>query len=211
MRFVSFVCALVLSGALALSLAPRLEAATKEATAAATALDQFGPPGPKVEALTRAIDLERAAPAPDAAFLLWTTQRLGALYAADPPDGLGDRRKAIALARHVLGLVDAAVAARRQSRVLFIGPTPQLIKYQLLGSLARWQLQRLVDRHPGATVVAVSHADPIKAAVAHALGSVGNTKALIGGRADPRGRGRAAAERPLPPEPEARACAPRPG
>ncbi len=31
-------------------------------------------------------------------------------------------------------------------------------------------LQRLVDRHPGATVVAVSHADPIKAAVAHALG-----------------------------------------
>ncbi len=29
---------------------------------------------------------------------------------------------------------------------------------------------RLVERHPGQTVVAVSHADPIKAAVAHALG-----------------------------------------
>ncbi|HXH82235.1 MAG TPA: histidine phosphatase family protein, partial [Candidatus Tectomicrobia bacterium] len=31
-------------------------------------------------------------------------------------------------------------------------------------------LERLVERHPGAVVVAVSHADPIKAAVAHALG-----------------------------------------
>jgi probable phosphoglycerate mutase len=31
-------------------------------------------------------------------------------------------------------------------------------------------LSRLVDRHPGETVVAVSHADPIKAAVSHALG-----------------------------------------
>jgi probable phosphoglycerate mutase len=32
-------------------------------------------------------------------------------------------------------------------------------------------LQRLVAAHPGQTVVAVSHADPIKAAVAHALGT----------------------------------------
>jgi probable phosphomutase (TIGR03848 family) len=32
-------------------------------------------------------------------------------------------------------------------------------------------LARLVARHPGATVVAVSHADPIKGAVAHALGT----------------------------------------
>lgn len=31
-------------------------------------------------------------------------------------------------------------------------------------------LARLVERHPGQTIVAVSHADPIKAAVAHALG-----------------------------------------
>src|SRR5439155_302608 len=31
-------------------------------------------------------------------------------------------------------------------------------------------LARLVERHPGVVVVAVSHADPIKAAVAHALG-----------------------------------------
>ncbi len=31
-------------------------------------------------------------------------------------------------------------------------------------------IARLVQGHPGATVVAVSHADPIKAAVAHALG-----------------------------------------
>jgi probable phosphoglycerate mutase len=31
-------------------------------------------------------------------------------------------------------------------------------------------LGRLVQRHPGHVVVAVSHADPIKAAVAHALG-----------------------------------------
>lgn len=31
-------------------------------------------------------------------------------------------------------------------------------------------LDRLIGRHPGRTVVAVSHADPIKAAVAHALG-----------------------------------------
>ena len=31
-------------------------------------------------------------------------------------------------------------------------------------------LARIVERHPGAVVVAVSHADPIKAAVAHALG-----------------------------------------
>lgn len=30
---------------------------------------------------------------------------------------------------------------------------------------------RLAERHPGETVVAVSHADPIKAAVAHALGT----------------------------------------
>jgi probable phosphomutase (TIGR03848 family) len=30
---------------------------------------------------------------------------------------------------------------------------------------------RLVERHPGATVVAVSHADPIKAAIAHAMGT----------------------------------------
>ena len=32
-------------------------------------------------------------------------------------------------------------------------------------------LARLVDRHRGETVVAVSHADPIKAAVAHAMGT----------------------------------------
>lgn len=32
-------------------------------------------------------------------------------------------------------------------------------------------LGRLVARHPGSAVVAVSHADPIKAAVAHALGT----------------------------------------
>ena len=32
-------------------------------------------------------------------------------------------------------------------------------------------VDRLVRRHPGGTVVAVSHADPIKAAVAHALGT----------------------------------------
>lgn len=32
-------------------------------------------------------------------------------------------------------------------------------------------LARLVERHPGQTIVAVSHADPIKAAVAHALGT----------------------------------------
>ena len=32
-------------------------------------------------------------------------------------------------------------------------------------------LQRLVAAHPGQTIVAVSHADPIKAAVAHALGT----------------------------------------
>ena len=31
-------------------------------------------------------------------------------------------------------------------------------------------IARLVERHPGQTVVAVSHADPIKAALAHALG-----------------------------------------
>jgi probable phosphoglycerate mutase len=31
-------------------------------------------------------------------------------------------------------------------------------------------LARLVERHPGKTIVAVSHADPIKATVAHALG-----------------------------------------
>ncbi|MBI1960439.1 MAG: histidine phosphatase family protein, partial [Candidatus Rokubacteria bacterium] len=31
-------------------------------------------------------------------------------------------------------------------------------------------LERLCERHPGETVVAVSHGDPIKAAVAHALG-----------------------------------------
>ena len=29
----------------------------------------------------------------------------------------------------------------------------------------------LVERHPGQTIVAVSHADPIKAAVAHSLGT----------------------------------------
>lgn len=32
-------------------------------------------------------------------------------------------------------------------------------------------LQALVAKHPGETIVAVSHADPIKAAVAHALGT----------------------------------------
>jgi len=32
-------------------------------------------------------------------------------------------------------------------------------------------LARLVASHPGATIIAVSHADPIKAAVAHALGT----------------------------------------
>lgn len=32
-------------------------------------------------------------------------------------------------------------------------------------------LQRLCARHPGGTIVAVSHADPIKAAAAHALGT----------------------------------------
>jgi probable phosphoglycerate mutase len=32
-------------------------------------------------------------------------------------------------------------------------------------------IARLVERHPGQTIVAVSHADPIKAAVAHALGT----------------------------------------
>ena len=31
-------------------------------------------------------------------------------------------------------------------------------------------LARLVERHPGETVIAVSHADPIKAVIAHALG-----------------------------------------
>jgi probable phosphomutase (TIGR03848 family) len=32
-------------------------------------------------------------------------------------------------------------------------------------------IARLVERHPGKTVVAVSHADPIKAAIAHAMGT----------------------------------------
>jgi probable phosphomutase (TIGR03848 family) len=32
-------------------------------------------------------------------------------------------------------------------------------------------INRLVTRHPGQTIVAVSHADPIKAAVAHAVGT----------------------------------------
>jgi probable phosphoglycerate mutase len=32
-------------------------------------------------------------------------------------------------------------------------------------------LARLTERHPGTTIVAVSHADPIKVAVAHALGT----------------------------------------
>ena len=32
-------------------------------------------------------------------------------------------------------------------------------------------IARIVARHPGGIVVAVSHADPIKAAVAHALGT----------------------------------------
>jgi broad specificity phosphatase PhoE len=32
-------------------------------------------------------------------------------------------------------------------------------------------IARLVERHPGETVVAVSHADPIKAAIAHAMGT----------------------------------------
>jgi probable phosphoglycerate mutase len=32
-------------------------------------------------------------------------------------------------------------------------------------------ITRLTQRHPGATIVAVSHADPIKVAVAHALGT----------------------------------------
>jgi probable phosphoglycerate mutase len=32
-------------------------------------------------------------------------------------------------------------------------------------------LDKLVARHPGETIVAVSHADPIKAAVAQALGT----------------------------------------
>lgn len=32
-------------------------------------------------------------------------------------------------------------------------------------------IQELVGRHPGQTIVAVSHADPIKAAVAHAVGT----------------------------------------
>jgi probable phosphoglycerate mutase len=32
-------------------------------------------------------------------------------------------------------------------------------------------LDRLRDRHPGGTIVCVSHADTIKAAVAHALGT----------------------------------------
>lgn len=32
-------------------------------------------------------------------------------------------------------------------------------------------LDRLRDRHPGGTIVCVSHADPIKAAVAHAMGT----------------------------------------
>jgi probable phosphoglycerate mutase len=32
-------------------------------------------------------------------------------------------------------------------------------------------VQRLRTRHPGGTVVAVSHADPIRAAVSHAMGA----------------------------------------
>jgi probable phosphomutase (TIGR03848 family) len=32
-------------------------------------------------------------------------------------------------------------------------------------------IQRLCERHPGGVIVAVSHADPIKAAVAHAMGT----------------------------------------
>ena len=32
-------------------------------------------------------------------------------------------------------------------------------------------IQKLVANHPGQTIVAVSHADPIKAAVAHAMGT----------------------------------------
>ncbi len=32
-------------------------------------------------------------------------------------------------------------------------------------------IQKLVNNHPGETIVAVSHADPIKAAVAHAMGT----------------------------------------
>lgn len=40
------------------------------------------------------------------------------------------------------------------------------MQHRITGAIAR-----LVERHPGKTVVAVSHADPIKAAIAHAMGT----------------------------------------
>jgi probable phosphoglycerate mutase len=40
------------------------------------------------------------------------------------------------------------------------------MQVRIVGAIAK-----LVERHPGETVVAVSHADPIKAALAQALGT----------------------------------------
>jgi CHAT domain-containing protein len=137
--------ALVAAGTIVLAPGPDVPAATREATALATGYDAHGAPGPQVEALTRAIAIERAAPAPDADFLLWTTQRLAELHAREAPGGLGDRARAIALAHEALRLVDAAVVARAQARAVVIGPTPPLIRYQLLRSLAQWQLRRYED------------------------------------------------------------------
>ncbi|WP_419919763.1 MSMEG_4193 family putative phosphomutase [Candidatus Poriferisocius sp.] len=55
--------------------------------------------------------------------------------------------------------------------------TPSSFRFPGGESFAEMQIritgavQLLVDRHPGSTVVAVSHADPIKAAIAHASGT----------------------------------------
>ena len=47
-----------------------------------------------------------------------------------------------------------------------------MVRTQRLEQLRRFtSVLELVGRHPGETIVAVSHADPIKAAVADALGT----------------------------------------
>lgn len=97
---------------------------------------------PIARACRRAVRVERALSELDVG--AWTGRRLGALRA---------RRAWRAIQRHPSGFRFPGGESFAEMQLRVVGA-----------------LERLAERHPGQVVVAVFHADPIKAALAHALG-----------------------------------------
>jgi probable phosphoglycerate mutase len=127
--------------------------------------------------------------AEDAARRLSAVPRVGAVYAS-PLERARETAEPIARARRLRVRVESGLTeldigawtgislarARRKPEWRHVRYQPSAFRFprgeSFTEMLARVTaaVRRLVDRHPGEAVVAVSHADPIKAVVAHAVG-----------------------------------------